>query len=62
VAAFALLGEARLGSAVALAGQGFGLALLVGLVFVVEFPFNGQTRVSPSPIGHALAAMQARLE
>jgi hypothetical protein len=62
VAAFALLGEPRLDSAVALAGQGFGLALLIGLVFVVEFPFNGQTRVSPSPIGHALAAMEARVE
>jgi hypothetical protein len=62
VAAFALLGEARRGSAVALAGQGFGLALLIGLAFVVQFPFNGQTRVSPSPIGHALAAMQARVE
>jgi len=60
IAGFALAAEARLGHALALAGQGFGLALLIALVFVVDFPFNRETAVSPQPIVHALAAMQVR--
>jgi hypothetical protein len=47
---------------VVLAGQGFGLALLIGLVFVIDFPFNGQTTVSPLPIAQALAGMETRTE
>jgi hypothetical protein len=60
LAGFALLGEARRGNAVALAGQGFGLALLIGLVFVLDFLFYGETVVSSQPLVSALAAMHAR--
>lgn len=62
LAGFALLGEARGGTALALAGQGFGLALLVGLAFIVDLPFYGETAVSPQPIVQGLAAMQARTD
>lgn len=62
LAGFARLGEARRGNAFALAGQGFGLALLIGLVFVIDFPFYGETAVSPQPIVQALAAMHARTD
>jgi hypothetical protein len=60
IAGLALVGVARPGHALALAGQGFGLALLFGLVFVVDYPFNRETAVSPQPIVQALAAMHAR--
>ena len=52
--------EATFGRAVALGGQGFGLALLVGLVFIWDEPFKGQTSVSPDPIIKVIAEMQAR--
>ena len=56
------MGEARRGNAFALAGQGFGLALLIGLAFVIDFPFYGETAVSPQPFVQALAAMHARTD
>jgi hypothetical protein len=56
------MGEARRGNAFALVGQGFGLALLIGLAFVIDFPFYGETAVSPQPFTQALAAMQARID
>ena len=46
--------------AVALGCQGFGLALLVALVFNVDQPFKGQTSISPEPIVKVTADMQAR--
>jgi len=62
LAGFSLLGEARGGNALALAGQGFGLALLIGLLFVLDFPFYGEVAVSPQPIFQALAAVQAHTD
>jgi hypothetical protein len=52
--------EATFGQAVALGGQGFGLALLVALVYLLDEPFQGQTSVSPDPIVTVIAEMQAR--
>jgi hypothetical protein len=54
--------EATLGRATALGGLGFGLGLLVALVFVFDEPFKGETAVSPEPIIDAVAEMQARKE
>ena len=54
--------EATFGRAVAFGGQGFGLALLVALVFIFDEPFKGQTSVSPRPIVKAIAEMQTRTE
>jgi hypothetical protein len=48
--------------AVALGGQGFGLALLVALVFIYDEPFKGQSAVSPEPIVTVVAEMQTRTE
>jgi hypothetical protein len=56
----ATFSEATFGRAVALAGQGFGLALLVALVFIFDEPFKGQASVSPEPIVKVVAEMQAR--
>jgi hypothetical protein len=56
----ATFSEATFGRAVALAGQGFGLALLVAIVFIFDEPFKGQTTVSPEPILKVVAEMQAR--
>ena len=60
IAGAALVGVARPGRSLALAGQGFGLALLIGLVFVVDYPFNREKAVSSRPIVQALAAIHAR--
>ena len=43
----ATFSEATSGRAVALAGQGFALALLVALVFIFDEPFKGHSSVSP---------------
>ena len=59
---FAAFTEATVGRAMALGGLGFGLALLVALVFLFDEPFKGQTSVSPKPIINAVAEMQARKE
>src|SRR5258708_7724337 len=56
----AAFSESTFGRAGALAGQGFGLALLVALVFIFDGPFKGQTTVSPEPIVKIVAEMQAR--
>jgi hypothetical protein len=56
----AAFSESTFGRAVALGGQGFGLALLVALVFIWDEPFKGQTSVSPDPIIKVIAEMQAR--
>jgi hypothetical protein len=56
----ATFSEANFGRAVALAGQGFGLALLVALVFMFDEPFKGQISVSPAPIVNVVAEMQTR--
>ena len=53
-------GTFAFGRAVALGGQGFGVALLVALVFIFDRPFKGQTSVSPEPIVKIIAEMQAR--
>ena len=58
----AAFSEATFGRAVALGGQGFGLALLVALVFIFDEPFNGQSAVSPEPIVTVVAEMQTRTE
>jgi hypothetical protein len=55
----ATFSECTFGRAVALGCQGFGLALLVALVFIFDEPFKGQTSVSPEPIATVLAEMQA---
>jgi hypothetical protein len=47
----AAFSETTFGRVVALGGQGFGLALLVALVFIFDEPFKGQTSISPDPIG-----------
>ncbi len=56
----ATFSEATSGRAVALAGQGFALALLVALVFIFDEPFKGHSSVSPEPIITVIAEMQAR--
>jgi hypothetical protein len=56
----ATFSEATFGRAVALGGEGFGLALLVALVFIFDQPFKGRTSVSPNPIVKVVAEMQAR--
>ena len=56
----ATFSEATFGRAVALGCQGFGLALLVALVFIFDEPFKGQTSVSSEPIVRAIAEMDAR--
>lgn len=53
-------GTFAFGRAVALGGQGFGVALLVALVFIFDQPFKGQTSVSSEPIVKVIAEMQAR--
>jgi len=58
----AALSEATFGRAVALGGQGFGLALLVALVFIFDEPFKGEQSVSPEPIVTVVAEMQTRTE
>ena len=58
----AAFSEATFGRAVALGGQGFGLALLVALVFIFDEPFKGQSAVSPEPIVTVVAEMQTRTE
>ena len=58
----AAFSEATFGRAVALGGQGFGLALLVALVFIFDEPFKGQKAVSPEPIVTVVAEMQTRTE
>jgi hypothetical protein len=60
LAGLALVSAAGRGHALAQAGQDFGLALLIGLVFIVDLPFYGETAVSPQPIVQAVAAMQVR--
>jgi hypothetical protein len=56
----ATFSERTFGRAVALGCQGFGLALLVALVFILDEPFKGQTFVSPEPIVTVVAEIQAR--
>ena len=58
----ATFSKATLGRAVAFAGQGLGLALLMALVFILDEPFKGETSVSPRPIVKAIAEMQTRTE
>jgi Protein of unknown function (DUF4239) len=58
----AAFSEATFVRAVALGGQGFGLALLVSLVFIFDEPFKGQSAVSPEPIVTVVAEMQTRTE
>jgi hypothetical protein len=58
----AAFSEATFVSAVALGGLGFGLALLVALVFIFDEPFKGQSGVSPEPIVTVVAEMQTRTE
>ena len=58
----AAFSEATFGCAVALGGLGFGLALLVALVFIFDEPFKGQNAVSPQPIVTVIAEMQTRTE
>ena len=54
--------EATFGHAVLLGGQGFGVALLVALVFIFDEPFKGQKAVSPEPIVTVIAEMRTRTE
>lgn len=54
--------ECTSGRVRALGAQGFGLALLVALVFIFDEPFKGQTAVSPGPIVTVIAEMEARNE
>jgi len=56
----ATFSEATFGRAVALAAQGFGLALLMAIVYIFDEPFKGQTAVSPQPIITVVAEMQGR--
>jgi Protein of unknown function (DUF4239) len=56
----AAFSEATFVRAVALGAQGFGLALLVALVYIVDEPFKGGTSISPEPIVTVIAEMQAR--
>ena len=58
----AAFSEATFVRAVALGGLGFGLALLVALVFIFDEPFKGQKAVSPEPIVTVVAEMQTRTE
>jgi len=58
----AALWEGTFGHAVLLGGQGFGLALLVALVFIFDEPFKGEKAVSPEPIVRVIAEMQTRTE
>ena len=52
--------ETMFGRALSLAAQGFGLALLVALVYIFDEPFKGQTSISPEPIITVIAEMKAR--
>jgi len=56
----ATFSETTSGRAVALGCQGFGIALLVALIFIFDEPFKGQTSVSPEPIVTVVTEMQAR--
>jgi len=56
----ATFSETTFGRAVALGCQGFGIALLVALIFIFDEPFKGQTSVSPEPIVTVVTEMQAR--
>ena len=56
----ATFSETTFGRAVALGCQGFGIALLVALVFIFDEPFKGQISVSPEPIVTVVTGMQAR--
>jgi hypothetical protein len=58
----AAFSEVTFGRAVALGGQGFGLALLVALVFIYDEPFKGQSSVSSEPIVTVIAEMENRTE
>jgi len=58
----AAFSEATFGRAVALGAQGFGIALLVALVFIYDEPFKGQSSVSSEPIATVIAEMQTRTE
>jgi Protein of unknown function (DUF4239) len=58
----AVFTEAAPGQATALCGLGFGIGLLVALVFIFDEPFKGQVSVSPKPIISAAADMQNRKE
>jgi hypothetical protein len=58
----ATVSEATFGEEVALAGLGFGLALLVALVFIFDQPFKGESSVSPESIAKVIAEMQTRTE
>lgn len=60
VVLLATFSEATFGRAVALGCQGFGLALLVALVFIFDEPFKGQTSVSSDPIVRVIADMEVR--
>jgi hypothetical protein len=60
VVLLASFSEATVGRAVALGCQGFGLALLVALVFIFDEPFKGQTSVSSEAIVRVIADMEAR--
>jgi len=48
--------------ALAFGAQGFGLALLVALVFIFDEPFKDQTALSPGPIITVIEEMEARNE
>jgi hypothetical protein len=52
--------ETTYGRSLALAAQGFGLALLVALVYIFDEPFKGQTSILPDPIITVIAEMKAR--
>ena len=56
----AAFSETISGRSVALAAQGFGMALLVALVYIFDEPFKGQTCISPEPISTVVAESQAR--
>jgi len=47
---------------VALWIEGFGLCLLISLVFLVDHPFKGRLAVSPNPIVKVVKEMQSRTE
>jgi hypothetical protein len=60
LALLAAFSEATFVRAVALGAQGFGLALLVALVYIIDEPFKGETSISPQPIISVIVEMKAR--
>ena len=56
----ATLCETAFAHVVALGLDGFGISLLVSLVFILDQPFKGQLSVSPDPIAKVVAEMQTR--